>query len=186
MKQVAQALQNNGFDAHVFENKEDACQYLLSTIGKVDSVGIGGCSSAKEMGIDMALRSQGNPVYWHWDCPKDQMDKVRADAIAADHYILSANALTRDGVLMNSDGGGNRLVGSFYGPKHVWFLVGKNKLTGTLQEGFERIRNVATPLNAKRLNVPLNARMHNVTLLLEAPTPGHIIHVLLIKEDLGF
>ena len=44
------------------------------------------------------------------------------------------------------------LIHIFYGREHVIYLVGVNKLAPTLEAAIDRARNVAAPLNARRLH----------------------------------
>ena len=66
-------------------------------------------------------------------------------------YILSANAISENGEIVNIDGNGNRLASAFYGHERVIFVVGVNKVVPDLPAAIDRARNVASPLNARRL-----------------------------------
>jgi hypothetical protein len=57
-----------------------------------------------------------------------------------------------NGELVNVDGNGNRVTAISFGPKKVICVVGANKIVSDLQEGFRRIKRVAAPKNAVRLN----------------------------------
>lgn len=72
--------------------------------------------------------------------------------MAAEVYLLSANAVSETGALVNIDGTGNRVAASLYGREHVIYFVGVNKLAPTLEAAIDRARNVAAPLNARRLH----------------------------------
>ena len=48
------------------------------------------------------------------------------------------------------DGTGNRVAGSLYGHKKVYFVAGANKVLPTIEEAAHRARNIAAPLNAAR------------------------------------
>ena len=70
----------------------------------------------------------------------------------ADYYLMSTNAITMDGELINIDGNGNRVACLIHGPKHVIMVVGMNKLVSNVEDGYRRVRDIATPANTKRLN----------------------------------
>lgn len=55
-------------------------------------------------------------------------------------------------MLFNIDGNGSRVAPMIYGPKQVIVVVGVNKITDILEEAMDRARNIAAPLDAKRLN----------------------------------
>ena len=67
-------------------------------------------------------------------------------------YILSANAAAETGQIINIDGSGNRLSESLFGPKRVYYVIGKNKIAPDLSSAMDRARNIACPKNAARFN----------------------------------
>lgn len=196
---AAEKLRHNGFICQCFETAEQARTAALSLVSPGSSVGIGGSMTVKEMGLDKALEAQGCRVYWHWTAPGDQRAAVQEAARTADYYISSSNAITAQGELVNIDGNGNRVAAQFQGPKNVLIICGRNKLSGTLEEAIARIKRVACPANARRLNLKTPCaltgrcndcsspeRMCNVTAILSHPTHGRRITVFLVDQDLGF
>lgn len=141
-------LQKHGFHAAYYPTKEAAADALCDSLHG-QTIGFGGCLTAQQMGLFERL-GKDNEVFWHW---KDE-DRVAAqeNAAHAKVYILSANALSETGEIVNIDGNGNRIASMFYGHERVVFLVGVNKLTPDLPSAIERARAVASPLNARRLN----------------------------------
>ena len=195
---LAKALKGRRFLPEVFDTAEEAKAAALRIIG-ARSVGIGGSATVRDMGLAEALQSNGNQVYWHWLAAKAAKQAARDQALNADVYMCSTNALTMDGRLVNIDGTGNRAAGLIYGPHEVVVIVGKNKIVTGLDEAMARIKRDACPTNARRLGLDTPcakvnechdcrtaARMCNVTFILEAPTrPVKAFHVLIVKEDLG-
>ncbi len=100
------------------------------------------------MGLGDRL-SRENTVFWHWRQPA--AEAIRQTRWRSQVYLLSANAVSETGALVNIDGTGNRVAASLYGREHVIYLVGVNKLAPTLEAAIDRARNVAAPLNARRL-----------------------------------
>ena len=101
--------------------------------------------------------------------------------------------------LYNIDGLGNRVASMIFGPEKVVLFVGRNKLCETVAVAEDRLKNVAAPMNAMRLNLPTPctktgkcmdckspARICSVRVLTERCKPAERIHVLLINQDLGF
>ena len=112
---------------------------------------------------------------------------------------MSTNAITKDGILINIDGNANRVACLTHGPSHVIMLVGRNKFTASVEAGVERVRNVASPANAIRLNrnIPcgLTGSCHDClspecfcNQIVITRRSGHAgrIKVFLINEDLGY
>ncbi len=195
---LVKALKSRRFLPEVFDTAQEAKAAALKIIGS-KSVGIGGSATVRDLGLAEALQANGNEVYWHWLAAKETKQAARGKALAADVYMCSSNALTADGRLVNIDGTGNRAAGLIYGPHEVVVILGKNKIAGSLDEAIERIKRDACPQNARRLGLDTpcaktgqcydcrtEARMCNVTFILEAPTrPVNAFHVLIVKEDLG-
>jgi hypothetical protein len=195
---LVNAMKSRRFLPEVFDTAQEAKAAALRIIGN-KSVGIGGSATVRDLGLAEALQANGNEVYWHWLAAKEAKQAARDKALAADVYMCSSNALTADGRLVNIDGTGNRAAGLIYGPHEVVVILGKNKIVGSLDEAIERIKRDACPQNARRLGLDTpcaktgqcydcrtEARMCNVTFILEAPTrPVNAFHVLIVKEDLG-
>ena len=116
-------------------------------------------------------------------------------------YILSANGVAETGELVNIDGTGNRLAASLFGPKRVYYIIGKNKIAPDLASAVERARNTACTKNAMRFQIhtPCVAdggkkcydcnspeRICNAFLILERPLNGMEVELLFVDEELGF
>lgn len=194
-------LQKKGFQVEYFETSKEAVQYMTDALsGK--TIGIGGSETVKALELDKALM-ENNTVYWHW--LPELIEKygtaktVRDMANGAEIYISSANAIAETGEIVNIDGTGNRISATAYGHEKVYFIVGTNKVTETLEGAIWRARNIAAPKNAKRLNKKTpcaqNAdkcydcnspdRICNGLLLLARPMSGMEMVVVLINEELG-
>ena len=116
-----------------------------------------------------------------------------------DYYLSSANAITEDGVIVNIDGNGNRVAAITWGPKHVIFVIGMNKVTQDAEAALKRARSTASPINAARfdINTPcqIDGQCHNcnspqsicnyIHFLRNSSKPGRII-VILVGETLGY
>ena len=127
--------------------KEEALQKALQLIPVNSSVGWGGSMTMEEIGLLNALkkgeyeaidRTQGDP--------KEQAAKI----FTADYFLMSTNAITRTGELVNIDGASNRLSSLLHGPKHVIIVAGMNKLVKTVEDGFNRIQTSVCPVTAER------------------------------------
>ena len=146
IEKALSALRENGFDARWFATAAEAADALCAEL-KGKTIGIGGSVTVEQMGLGDRL-SRENTVFWHWRQPAAE---ARKNAMAAEVYLLSANAVSETGALVNIDGTGNRIAASLHGRERVIFLVGVNKLAPTLEDAIDRARNVAAPLNARRL-----------------------------------
>lgn len=184
-------LESKGYTVSQFATAEEAADYLDQTIDGV-SVGIGGSITVEQLGIYDRLSSH-NTVHWHWK------GGHLADAAVADVYLSSVNGLAQTGEVINIDGIGNRVASIFYGHKKVYLIVGKNKIAPDFESALHRARNVAAPLNAKRLNKATPCV--NTGRCFDCKSPERIckelavlwqcpmntdIEILLVNENLGY
>ncbi len=189
---TAKNLEGNGFAVSRFATAAEAAAHLETAI-KGETVGFGGSVTLKAMNLDKHL-AKNNQVIWHWIDPD-----ARARFPEFTAYIASANALAETGELVNIDGAGNRLSATLFGPKRIYFVVGKNKLRPDLASAIDRARNVASPLNARRLEKATpcvkDLRCHDcrakdricgAMVIHMRPMHGTRTEVVLIDEDLGY
>lgn len=143
----------------MFETKEEAASYLNGLFqGK--SIGFGDSKTLVQLGLYASLRQNNtviDPAQFH---DHDSFNAAAREALATEYFFTSVNALTEDGVMVNLDGTGNRIAGSLFGHKKVFFVVGRNKIMPTLDEAIDRVRNVAAPLNAQRIGLPNPCVVH--------------------------
>ena len=60
------------------------------------------------------------------------------ESLLADAFLMSTNAITLDGELLNIDGNGNRVAALCFGPKYVIVLAGMNKVAADLHAAYAR------------------------------------------------
>ena len=82
----------------------------------------------------------------------DEQRRIYGEICCSDYFLMSTNAVTLDGELINIDGRGNRVAFLCYGPQNVMILTGMNKVVTDIESGLKRTRNIAAPPNAIRLN----------------------------------
>ena len=193
------SLGKKGYKVFVFETKEDATAYLKNKISE-KTVGFGGSLTLHQMNLYKEL-SLTNKVFWHDEKPEGMtIMETRTAATRADVYISSVNGISENGEIINIDNTGNRVAAISYGPSQVYLVIGKNKVAPTFEDAIFRARNIAGPLNAKRLkrNTPCALKgdrcydcsstdriCRNLSVLWEKPT-GAEYEIVLINENLGY
>ncbi|WP_206459296.1 lactate utilization protein [Anaerovorax sp. IOR16] len=146
------SLRLNGYEVSFFKNAEDAAIYLNNNIDN-KLVGFGDSITLLSMNLFEILSSH-NKIFDPQHCTVNtNFIDIAKKSLISDIYITSINALAETGELVNIDGTGNRIAGSIFGHKKVYFIVGTNKLVPTLQEAIWRARNIAAPQNAMRLGL---------------------------------
>lgn len=147
---VKAALEERGFSVTLCPTKAAASNYLNEKIDGV-SVGFGGSMTLRELGLFDSLGTH-NTLLSHWNVPAGKTGaEVLREAMTTDVFLTSVNGLAETGELINIDGTGNRVAGSLFGHKKVYFVVGRNKLAPTYDDALWRARNIASPKNAQRL-----------------------------------
>lgn len=202
---LLEALKSNRFDAVFAKNRREALQYVLGRIPSGSIVGAGDSITLKEIGVFEELKRRNFTVYWPFDetVKKEERRDIARKALLTDVFLSGSNAITMDGKIVNVDASGNRVAGMIFGPKKSIIVVGINKVVKNLDEALKRIKDVAAPLNAKRIReerkwellpcvkvgrcVECDAenRICNVTTIIEKKPRAIDISVIIVGESLG-
>lgn len=142
-------LTKHDFKFYYFKNHQDLNEFLLEENEKDNSFYFGGSMTLEEMGTYDLLNEKEYNVNWHWKDNEKVNNKTKYDTKV---YLTSTNAITMDGKLVNMDGVGNRVASMINGYDKVYVITGVNKIVENVEKGLERIKNIAAPLNAKRLD----------------------------------
>ncbi len=208
LAKVKRAFQRNRYVCSVFETKEEAAAYLNEQIDGT-TVGFGDSLTLQAMGLYEKL-STHNEV---WDvhqinrerdgfaASNEQFLDLARHAMTTDVFLLSVNGASETGIMVNLDGTGNRVSGSLFGHKKVYFVFGVNKLAPTLEEAIARARNVAAPKNVARHHYLCGCTAHGGDKCYDCGAPDRICNVMaiyykkmrniemevvIINEDLGY
>ena len=185
LQDVAAALERRGLAAKVFASRADAAAFVLEAAASAKVIGMGGAESVKQLGVVDELSRQGRELVRETPC---------------DLFLLSANALTADGRIVNIDGRGNRVAASVSGPKKVVYVIGRNKIVeGGIDAAIARIKAKACPPNCVRLGkkTPCAAtgkcadcdspdRICKVTAIFDRRPTGTPTAVYVVDADLGY
>ena len=185
------------------ENKERAREKMLELIPRSATIGISGSVTLDELEIVKLLEERGNKIFNQYKAAnREESLEIRRQGILADFYLASANAISETGELVFFSAYGNRTAGVAIA-KNAIIICGINKIMPNLEEALARARNLATPLNCKRLNwqspcfkdgachkeiclFPEYKRMCCQVLIIEAEVALDRLRVILVGESLGF
>ncbi len=152
-KTIIQNLQRRNMVGYYCPNKEEANELILSLISKDSTVTFGGSMTLKEIGIlDNIAKGPYNLLDRGKANSSEEIKEIYAKAFTSDTYLMSTNAITLDGHLVNIDGRGNRVAALVYGPEQVLVVTGMNKVSSDIEEGIKRVKNFAAPPNTQRLS----------------------------------
>lgn len=198
------SLKRRHFNAYYAKNSAEAVEQVMKLIPAGKSVGIGGSMTVKNLGLYEKLVESGRVVWSHWLGEETFTPRQFEGEMNADYYLCSTNALMTRGSLVNIDGLGNRVAAMFHGPDKVVIVCGKNKIVeGTYDDAIARVKAMAAPQNAKRLNFTKtpcystgkchdcfsSERLCCVTTIIDEPTKDPFpkeYHIVIVDEDLGY
>lgn len=199
-QRMVEALQKRNFEAYYCPDKASALAKALELIPETDVVGWGGSVSIAEIGLQQAIKVRNKVI--DRDTAKTPAERVEImrQALLSDTFIMSSNAVSMDGQLVNIDGNGNRVAALVYGPRQVIVIVGVNKFTADLDSAIKRARTIAAPINIQRFTdrdtpchklgvcVDCNCKdcVCNQVLITRRCSPAGRIKVIVVGENLGF
>lgn len=203
MPKILEALAKKQYDPYFFETAAEARRFILDKINTDETVGIGGSITMREdLRIVEALRKKGTKVYDHWEAGKDRTRRleIKRQQRGVDVFLSGLNAITSDGVMVNLDGGGNRVASLCSGPRKVIAVTGTNKIVDSLDLAIHRTRNKTAVVHALRRNdkTPcvetgictdcISAERICAALLILLKKPNDIadFKVILINEEMGY
>lgn len=146
-------LTKRNMEGCYFPTVADCTQAILKEMPEGSVIGWGGSESVKESGLMDAIHNGKYELIDRSSAKTpEESRQLYAKTVLADYYLMSTNAITLDGELINIDGNGNRVACLIQGPAHVILVVGMNKVVTDVESGIARVRNMASPANAIRLN----------------------------------
>lgn len=199
-KTLVGKLERRHFEAYYCPTAKEALEKALSLIPEKSSVSWGGSMTIRDMGLTKALH-EGNYEVIDRDLAKspEEFQELLRKGVSADFYLMSANAISEDGVLVNIDGTGNRLAALTYSAKNVIVLASLSKVAQDVDAALKRARSYAAPVNSMRFmgNTPCakTGLCHNCVseqcicnqvLFTRNCFPAGRIKVILIGETFGF
>ena len=188
-------------NAYYCKTRQEAIDKVLELIPPASTISWGGSMTIRDMGLVKALHESGAYVLLDRDLEKDPaaVRKMYHDALSADYYLSSVNAMSQKGEIVNIDGNGNRLAAITYGPEHVIFVVGMNKVVATLEDAISRARNQAAPVNSQRFSLSTPCQKDGIChdclkedgicsyiQVMRNSRPAFRHTVILVDEDLGY
>lgn len=193
-------LEKRNMEGYYYETSKECVKAIMDSIPRDSIISWGGSETIKETGLMDAIRNGAYELVDRADAKNpDEARQIYARTVLSDYYLMSTNAITIDGELINIDGNGNRVACLIQGPRNVIIVAGMNKVVSNVESGIERVRNMASPANAIRLNRNLpcavSGHCHDClspdcfcNQIVVTRRSGHTgrIKVYLVAEDLGY
>ena len=149
-KAVIANLAKRNMEGYYCATKEEALQKALELIPATDVVTWGGSVSIDEIGLLAAIKERNPVIDRDTAATMEEKVEMMRKGLTCDTFLMSTNAMSEDGILVNIDGNGNRVASLIFGPKQVVIIAGVNKITKDLDSAIARARGTAAPVNAQR------------------------------------
>ena len=203
-QKIIKNLEKRHFEAYYVKNKNEALQKALEIISKDETTSWGGSMTIEEIGLIDYLENNGYKTFNRSKAKtSEEKREIVIKGLSADNFLMSANALSEDGEIVNIDGHGNRISALCYGPEKIIMVIGMNKIAKNLDDAISRARNTAAPINAKRVSNYFEVETPCVQtgscadcksetsicsqiLITRLCWPKNRIKVILVNEDLGY
>jgi L-lactate utilization protein LutB len=201
---LQQTLEANNFDVYSAADAAAAQRIVMDEILPkcgARSVGWGGSMTVAGTGLFQAIQARADIEMVDTldkQIPPEEFVERRRQSLLVDLFITGTNAVTEDGQLVNLDMFGNRVAALTFGPRHVVVIVGRNKIVPSLDDAMFRVKNIAAPANAMRLDKKTPCvktsycdeckspdRICNTWTITEKSYPKGRVKVVLVNQDLG-
>jgi len=201
LEETILALKRNHIASAVFQSGEEALAYLDLEIEDTAVVGVGDSMTLETLGVYDYLRGRNLTYLDKYDASLSKQDKreLYLKNFTADYFLSGVNAISTEGKIYNMDGNGSRVAPIIYGPKKVLLVCGINKIVCSEEDAIQRIRTIAAPLDAKRLNKKTPCavtgkcmdckspqKICNYFTAIQGQFDESRIKVLFVKEELGY
>lgn len=195
------SLKKNGMNGYLVNSHDELIEKIKEITSEGDTVSCGGSMTLFETGVIDHLRCGRYKFLDRYEegLTSEDIKNIFRSAFLADVYFVGTNAITEDGELYNVDGNGNRVAAMLYGPDKVIVIAGVNKIVKDMDEAIVRLKQVAAPANAKRLNKTTpctkvghcmncasKERICNEYTVIKKQNNKDRIHVIFLNEELGY
>ncbi len=199
-KAVIANLAKRNMEGFYCATKEEALAKAMELIPATDVVCWGGSVTLDEVGLVAAVKERNPVIDRDTATSLEEKVEIMRKGLTCDTFIMSTNALSEDGILVNIDGNGNRVASLIFGPKQVIIIAGVNKITKDLDSAIARARSTAAPINAQRFDgirtpcakTGVCSDCHSIDCMCcQVVVTRHSRHagrikIILVGEDLGF
>ncbi len=190
-----------GIEGYYAESGDEAVEIASRFFTPGCTISYGGSETIKEIGlIDIIKATKDYTVIDRLKAKtEEEKREIYAQTVCSDFFLMSANAITLDGELVNVDGNGNRVACLITGPNNVIVVAGMNKISTDVKAAMDRVRNFAAPPNGVRLNTDTPCREYGKcmnclnddcmcchTVITRKSRVNGRIKVILVGEELGY
>jgi len=192
IEQTIAALAVNQITAEVVDTAAEARTKFFELLPEGASVMDMTSETLRQAGIAEDLHTSGK-----YKVVKDELKtldrekdnrRMKELGAAPEWAVGSTHAITEDGHLVWASQTGSQLPAYAYGADHIILVASTKKIVANIEEGMQRLREYSLPLEAARAKIAYGAAgsaINRILIINAELTPGRI-HLILVKEDLGF
>jgi L-lactate utilization protein LutC len=191
IEKTVTALNQNGINALVVENGEEARKKVLELIPQkaevmtmtsvtLDTVGV--TSEIDESGKYVSLKKKLYSMN-----RETQSREMQVLGAAPEWSVGSVHAVTEDGHILTASRTGSQMPAYVYGSDHVIWVVGAQKIVKNVDEGMQRIFEHSLLLEKERAKKAygIDSEVGKILILYKEIKPKRIT-LIFVKEVLGF
>lgn len=210
IEKLLENLKRAQIEAFFVETRDKAREKVLEIIEKKRAelslekkelkISWGGSVTLDECGIRDAVSSEYDALNPYAISDPQKSAEAKRQALLSDVFLMSSNAITENGEIVNIDGNGNRLGALIHGPRTVIIVVGKNKITPDIESAYKRVKEIACVKNAVRLKRQTPCAKNGVcseckiaggticahTVVTRFSTIPNRIKLIIVGEELGY
>jgi hypothetical protein len=184
-------LEEHGFSVEVVSDLDDARLAVLARIPDGSSVMTNASVTLAETGIADAI----NDGDGRWESARNKMfaldfatqaQQMKVISGQPDYALGSVHAVTPEGTLVIASASGSQLSSYAWGAANVIFVVGVQKLVPTLAAAHERIYQHSLPLEDARAQAAYGQHSQVAKILEIHQEMPDRIHIVLIRQPVGF
>ena len=189
---TANEVKNRGINVVVVENKDEALEKIKGLIPRGGEVMTGSSTTLQEIGFSNYL----NEGQHGWKNLGDEIQKegdeakradLRRRASSAEYFLASVNAISKNGELVASDASGSRVTAFPFAAKNLILIAGAQKITDSLEEAMQRVREYVYPLeNERAMKAYGMSSTIGKWIIIEREIFQNRTTLILVKEKLGF
>jgi hypothetical protein len=192
IERTVAALEERGVHTILVGDRQAALAGVLELLPPGASIAHGSSTTLRQIGlVDHLGRPDSGYRYLNaeWQAQDDPARRARLRAalsVESDYFLGSVQAICETGQVVSVDATGSRSAFYVYGPPHVIWVAGINKLVPTLDDALHRVREVAFSLEDQRMRqtVGIGSSIGKLVIY-ERERPGRIT-LILVGEPLGF
>lgn len=195
------SFKKNRIALNFFNTEEEFYLYINTLIKPNQIIGVGDSVSLEEIGLYDYLRNSEVKFLdkYKKNLDKEEKRKLYIENFSAHIFFSGINAISAEGKIYNLDGNGSRVAPIIYGPQKVILVCGINKLVDNEHEALKRIKEMAAPQDAIRLNkkTPCGItktcldckspeKICNYMTIIQGQFDSERIEILIINKSLGY